>query len=229
MRALVLSVFVALLAAGCSDGKSQMHVKTGGPGGSGAGDPDFGSPNPLDPTHVPGRLVRRLRVSQLRATFPVVFGNDAAGKPITWMVNSTTSGFDFYRAPLGEPDYLNTTDETAEVSALYVKFIDDAARDACNRALTADNGRADPNARVLIRHTERTATYATDPAGIDANLRYLRLRFHNIPVTPGDDSPITGLRQVFNAAVSAATASPSIEGWRAVCVALVTAPEFSIY
>ena len=47
-------------------------------------------------------------------------------------------------------------------------------------------------------------------------------------VGSGDDGPIAGLQKLFANAL-AANGGSTLEGWRAVCIALVTAPEFSLY
>ena len=173
------------------------------------------------------RSARRVSVEQLRRSFPVVFGNDASGQPITWTVGAR-SGFDAFSKALGEPDYADVVDENLDPSPLYVKFIDDAARDACNKALTADFARADASQRALLRYVQLSDTPQSAPEAVSRNLRYLRLRFHGLHVADADDGPIAGLRQVFSDSI-AANGGSAKEGWRAVCVALATAPEFSLY
>src|SRR5207253_227017 len=81
------------------------------------------------------------------------------------------------KAP-GEPDYADVVDENLDPSPLYVKFIDDAARDACNKVLTADLGRADAAQRALLRYVQPADTPQSAPDAVSRNLRYLRLRFH---------------------------------------------------
>jgi hypothetical protein len=170
------------------------------------------------------RNARRVSIEMLRRSFPVVFGNDLAGQPITWTVGGRT-GFDAYTRALGEADYADVVDENLDPSPLYLKFLDDAARDACNKVLAADFARADPAQRALLRYVA-----LTDTAGdaLNKNLRYLRLRFHGTHVADADDAPIASFRQLFTDSM-AANAGSVKEGWRAVCVALVTAPEFSLY
>ena len=181
---------------------------------------------PVDPSSQPqSRTARRASIEMLRRSVPVVFGNDLAGQPITWMVSSTKTGFDAYSRALGEADYADVVDENIDPSPLYVKFIDDAARDACSKVLAAD---AQRSARTLVKYAALTDTPQGAPAAIDRNLRYLRLRFHGLFVAPADDAPIAGLRQLLTDAIAVNGGSVT-EGWRAVCVALVTAPEFSLY
>jgi hypothetical protein len=170
------------------------------------------------------RNARRVSIEMLRRSFPVVFGNDLSGQPITWTLGTRT-GFDVYSRALGEADYADVVDENLDPSPLYLKFIDDASRDGCNKSLTADFGRTDPAQRALLRYVQLTDTSGD---GLNQNLRYLRLRFHGVHVAEADDAPIAGLRQLFNDSL-AANAGSVKEAWRSVCVALVTAPEFSLY
>ncbi|MFL5457110.1 MAG: hypothetical protein ACJ78X_11965 [Myxococcales bacterium] len=180
---------------------------------------------PADGNPAPSsRATRRVSIEMLRRSFPVVFGSDLDGEPITWTVGDQV-GFDAFSRALGEPDYFDVVEANLDPSPLYLKFLDDAARDGCGKALAADAARPDPRRRALLRHAN-----LSDIAGaaIDRNLRYLRLRFHGIHVGSRDDGPIAGLRQLFANAV-VANGGSTIEGWRAVCIALVTAPEFSLY
>jgi hypothetical protein len=153
---------------------------------------------------------------------------------ITWLLYAKPA-LDRLSDVLGEADYANRTDDNLEPSPLYVKFMDAAARDVCNRALTADALRTDPTTRVLTRHVEKTDSVQTNAAGIDANLRYLKLRLHGVKAQEGDDTLIAPLRTLFTDTVTAAASGGTVdeydvkEGWRVVCVALVTAPEFHLY
>ncbi|MEW6433168.1 MAG: hypothetical protein AB1730_16815 [Myxococcota bacterium] len=170
---------------------------------------------------------QRLTVRQLANSMPVALGGN------TWQVGAQ-NGFDARRATLGEPDYIAVVDENLEPSALYLKFMGDAARDGCTRAANADASLAQSQ-RTLTRFVGLADTVTSNRAGVDENLRYLKLRFHGVKVQPGDDAPIAGLRTLFDTAVKAAagTATPTQahvkEGWRAVCVALLTAPEYHLY
>lgn len=170
----------------------------------------------------------RLSIRQLAASMPVVLGGN------TWMVSSTAQGFNSRSATLGEPDYINEVEENREPSALFMKFMGDAARDGCTRTANADAALT-ANSRVLMRFVSLTDTVTSNRTGVDENLRYLKLRFHGVKVQSADTTSIAGLRTVFDAAVRGAagtntpTAAHVKEGWRAVCVALLTAPEYHLY
>ncbi len=191
---------------------------------------------PIDPAKKPvtSAVSQRISVAQLRGAFPVILGTDVNGKDITWMSGSTPA-LDKMADVLGEADYAFVTQDNRAPSALYLKFMDDAARDVCDRALKADAARPQATDRVLLRYVGPTDTVTTNAAGVDQNLGYLTLRFHGIKVKDGDAARLAPLRKVFSDSVTAAAAGQSVtaahvtEGWRAVCVGLVTAPEFHLY
>jgi hypothetical protein len=229
------AVTVAVLCSACGEGPDDKA-----PGGPAVGIDERGPATPIDHTPVdPGKIVksastRRLSVQQLRWSLPKIFGVDAADKPITWMVG-TNEGLTRFDDPLGDPDFLDTTEEGLEPSPLYLKFMDDAARDVCNRALLADAEKASKADRVLLRHVEPVDTAESAAAAVAENLRYLKLRFHGVYVAKDDQAGIAPLLALFADATAAAAATeppaeePATEGWRAVCVGLVLSPEFHLY
>ncbi|MDP1823938.1 MAG: hypothetical protein Q8L48_11875 [Archangium sp.] len=207
---------------GIGGGSGGGQVSTGGGSGGGAG--GGGGAVVTGPRSAEAQ---RLTVRQLAQSLPVVLGGN------TWMVGSA-QGFNARSATLGEPDYLGTVDENLEASSLYQKFMADAARDGCTRAANADAALA-ANARVLMRFVALTDTVTSNATAVNENLRYLKLRFHGVKVSPADTASLGGLRTVFADAVrgAAGTGTPTQahvkEGWRAVCVALLTAPEYHLY
>jgi hypothetical protein len=222
-------------------------IAPGAPPPGGGATVDVAEPTPVLPIDHPpleeetgpgtrSAQVRRLTLPQVRQSLAAVLGNDVNGAPITWMVSTTVTGFDRYGGALGQADFLNITEDAVEPSALYAKFMGDAARDACNRALAADKDRTNPTDRVMTRFVEQTDTVAKNPEGIDRNLRYLKLRFHGVKVPDDDVERISGLRTLFDTAVKKASsnaANPSQAqvrvGWHVVCVGLLTDPEFHLY
>lgn len=199
----------------------------GGAGGGSGGGTAAGGGGGSTPTGPASADTQRLTVRQLAQSLPVVLGGN------TWMVG-TNNGFNTRAATLGEPDYIAVVDENLEASTLYQKFMGDMARDGCTRTANADAALA-ANARVLMRFVSLTDTATSNAAAVDTNLRYLKLRFHGVKVATTDTTSIAGLRTVFTDAVrgAAGTATPTAahvrEGWRAVCVALLTAPEYHLY
>lgn len=158
---------------------------------------------------------QRLTVAQLRDSLPVVLGTDSSGAPVTWMIGNNV-GFTARSATLGAADYLARVDDDLEPSPLYVKFMFDMAHDACNRVITADAAKAQGD-RTLTRYTD-----------VNQNLRALRLAFHGVKVPDGDDTGIASYRKLYDDALAGSNNNPT-EGWRAVCVALLTAPEYHFY
>jgi hypothetical protein len=131
-----------LLGGGAAGGGSAGGATGGGTGGGAV---------------VPGPASagsRRLSTRQLMKSMETVLGGSI------WMVGGT-NGFDARSRTLGEPDYIAVVDENLEPSALFLKFMDDAAKDGCTRAVTADQGRA-ANQRVLYKTVSLTDTVASN-------------------------------------------------------------------
>ena len=169
------------------------------------------------------RSVTRLSTEQLRLSLITTFGTDAGGKPMAWSFQGKNGDIDALSddglaATLGKPDYVQVMAEDLSPSSLYVKLVDDMARDVCPKAIAADAGRAQAD-RVLTRFA------GADEAAQAKNLRYLKLRF--LGEASEDDDPVADLAAVYAAAASGADAEDS--GWTAVCVALLTSPAFHLY
>lgn len=221
--------FVALAACNGSDDEGKTPAKPGlegqGPAGALEHPPFDGPPGSSAST-------QRLTVAQLRRSFAIALGKDASGNDITWRLPNGTDGFTVNASPLGEPDYLRTTARATDPSLLYAKFVDDAARSGCDQALTADLARTQKGERAILRHVEWTDTAPGAAAAIDTNLRYLKLRMHGVKLA-SDPAATKSLATLFTTATTGSTdpdpAKKVRAGWRAVCVALVTAPEFQIY
>lgn len=176
-----------------------------------------------------GRLVRRLPLDTLQAAMTRVAGTDINGKPLEWTVNGVNGFSDaaFGRA-LGRPDYRAATEESGVSTALYMKFVGDAARDLCGKMARNDLKRTDPATRALFPKADADGG-ATEEQQI-ANVRYLILRFLGLRVA-ADHPMVAPLREVFHsgrdtAVQAGAELSPSAEGWRGVCVTLFESPLF---
>ena len=120
---------------------------------------------------------QRLSIAQLRASLPVLMGSELDGGPVTWRLGNGQPGLDAMALSLQEPDFVQITQEDLSPSPLYLKFMDDAARDVCNRALNADFQRTG-TARVLLPFVSNTDTPATNLNGFNQNLRFLKLKLH---------------------------------------------------
>jgi hypothetical protein len=167
---------------------------------------------------------QRLSIRQMAASMPVILGGDS------WLINKS-NGFNVRSATLGEADYIDVVTENLEASALFMKLMGDAARDGCSRAVNADKSRAQGD-RIIYRFAGLTDTASSNVKAIDDNLRYLKLRFHGVRVIASDTSTIASLRTLFSDVVSASAGSAEQkvkEGWKTVCVALFSAPEYNLY
>jgi hypothetical protein len=187
-------------------------------------------PHGLDGSARPelGRDARRLRIDALAAAMTRVAGTDVNGAPLQWKVNNVDGFSDAaFGKALGRPDYRNVTDENPTSSAMYLKLVGDAARDLCTQMAKNDQKRIDPATRTLFPKAAIDGT-ATE-ADVDANLRYLLLRFLGLRLA-SDHPMVTKLRGVYDAGVATSAEgsaiAPEAEGWRGVCVALYESPLF---
>ena len=172
------------------------------------------------PPEVPWASRRRMDIDQLNASIRRVTGG------IGWTDGSGDDLFVELAGTLGKPDFVDSTMEDLTVSLLFQKFLGDAARDVCGelaeREVDADAG-ADP---VLLLHVGASDTADTNPAGVDQNLQALLLRFHGQSV-PLDSERLNPWRWLFTSSVHV-TGDPVV-AWRAVCVGLITHPDFYSY
>lgn len=167
------------------------------------------------------RTRRRLDLDQLDQSFRVVSG-------FSW--TRRTGGRDVDRLQeladtLGKPDFIDVVDEDLSPSPMFLKFLDDGARAVCDRWLDADASRA-PSERTFFALTEPNTTYSADPAAARANIQALMLRAHG-RWTELDDPVLDRWLSVLQAAEQ--NELPTRAGWRAVCVALFTHPDFYLY
>ena len=130
--------------------------------------------------------------------------------------------FEVFASSLGVPDYIEATREDRSASALFHKFLDEAARHACSDLMVRETS-GQPFEPHLMVHATASDTVASDPAAIDANLRYLLLRYHGRKVV-GDAAALNAWRWLFES-VTHVTGEPAI-GWRGVCVGLISHPDF---
>lgn len=172
------------------------------------------------------RARQRMNLDQLSAAISRASGG------IGWTEGAGNNEKDLFvelAATLGSPDYIEITTEDLDASALFHKFLDDAARQVCTTLV--DQEAADPTLeRTLMKYVEPSDTLATNPDGVTDNLRYLLLRFHGHRVN-ADTPVLEQWRWLFQtvSTFSAGDALGPATGWRAVCVALITHPDFYSY
>jgi len=164
---------------------------------------------------------RRMDIDQLDASIQRVTGG------IAWTESGPGSDnqFEELSSTLGKPDYIDSTQEDLTVSLLFEKFLGDAARSVCAELIESELAAA-ATERVLMVEVEPETTTAEDAAAIEANLRYLLLRYHGEDL-PSGDSRLTPWTWLFESSVHV-SGSP-VAAWHAVCVGLITHPDFYSY
>ena len=209
-RALGALAAALAFALACGGGDPADH----GAGSSGGDDPML----PSDPDDVrrepaggldgpPARQPSRLTADQFHASLVV-----ATGQP--W------PAFERFAGAMGRPDYFEVTEENVQASVGFDKLAGDAARDSCAAAVAADV--AGGGAGVILRHASATDT---DRARLLENLRYLLLRFHAVRVTDDADQRLAPFLRILESPLEADMPTR----WQAVCIGLVTHPDFLTY
>ena len=192
-------IAAALTLLGCSDSK---------PGGEDKTPPEVEptSPSELDP----GRRVRRLSADQFHKSLQVATGQ-------AW------SKYDEFSSALGRADFAEITTEGADLSVTFDKLVLDAARETCKKAVTADQA----GGTVILR--DATVSDRGE-AEMVSNLQYLYMRFLGFKIDSADDvrlSPWISLLR--DGDVTALPDSTIAQRWEAVCIGLVTHPDFLTY
>jgi hypothetical protein len=158
----------------------------------------------LAPLAIASRGTRRLSVDQLSRSIDVI-----GQLPI-----GTVKLPDSLALALGRPDYLHVTDETLEPSPLFMKFMMDLAGSVCTNLSDYDPMRPEAQ-RVLTRYADE-----------EQNLRYMLVRFTGLEGARAD-AYVPRLKTA--RAAGAQSARGEKGGWEAVCIALITSPEFLVY
>ncbi len=204
-------------------------------------EPDPVEPDPIDPSPVdvgtivdtpltppapepeaPARLKKRMDIDQLDAALRRATGG--IGWTTTAANGTVTNNFETLSLTLGKPDYLQNTQEDLEPTALFQKFLNEAARVACDELATKEQtGQVEP---VLMVGVEDGDTLANNPAAVEANLQRLLRRFHGRVYAP--DAPgFVRWRWLFESASHVTDDSMIV--WRTVCAGLIVHPDFYTY
>ena len=164
--------------------------------------------------HEATRRVRRLTADQFYRSLVTVTGQE-------W------SSYERYADALGRPDLAEVTDEGRDLSVTFAKLVDDASRATCRAAVLADR-EVPAGEGTILRHVS-----ASDraPAALATNLRYLFLRFLSVELTSDDDPRLEPWMAVLTTppAEGEFTDRAMEDRWQAVCVGLVTHPDFLTY
>lgn len=214
---------LALATTGCDDDPDPGQTVAdmgGGAGGVGGGMEPEPDPNPearLD------RAAGRMTIEQLARSIPVITDG------LRWTEDFGAGEVDMLEVlsgTLGAPDYLRITEENLEPTLIIAKFLQDASQRICLRWV--DRDRAQPAAdRSLVTHEDWAST---DEARVRENLRRLQLRFYARHIADAADPGLDPLYRLFVDASSTAPPDRAArDGWLAVCIAMMTDPEFVLY
>lgn len=191
-----------------------------------------------------GRAARRMNVRQLREALRAATGANWVARrtvsdpdsPTGTRVDPEADMFDVLAATLGRADYVTSTRNSIDPGVTFSKLAGDAARATCASAVTRD-ATVERASRNIMREVDPTTTVASDRAAVRRNLSVLVLRFWGRTVDPADPQ-LDSLERLFERAstlpavregTTMRVATTPSDGWRAVCVALATDPQFLTY
>ena len=178
----------------------------------------------VEPTSA--RQLRRVSVEQLLRMLPQVTGG------IRWVEDFGQGPVDILEllAPsLGAPDYRGVTHELLEPNLLMSKFLSDGAQRVCHTWVQQDRSALGAERTLVKPYQEGLAWDDRSTAQVRYNLKRLLLRFFAFTVTQDDHPRLQALEELFNTVVATSPTDPSGDAWFAVCLALMTDPEFTLY
>jgi hypothetical protein len=148
--------------------------------------------------------------------------------------NNDVNLFESLSSTLGKPDFIEQTHEDLTPSSLFIKFLDDAARQVCGKRIDLDleaianpqNGVSDPQV-TLWGTLAPDETQQADAEAVNQQIRALVLRFHSHDLPQGESPRLAYWRWLFETA--SLVDHNTISGWRALCIGLITHPDFYSY
>ncbi len=164
------------------------------------------------------RSRRRMNLDQLQAQIAHATGGRQ------WIANNKNQ-FEALAATLGRPDYISTLFEDLSAGPVFQKFLGDAARSIC-AGMADDEIELPPGERILMASVTPEDTVESNPEAVDANLVQLMLRFHGLSV-PSEAPVLAKYRWLFQSVTH--TTKNAADGWRIVCIALMSHPRFYSY
>jgi len=189
---------------------------------------EVSEPEPIDIGDQPYRPRRRMDIEQLDQSIQRVTGG------IEWR-SGGRNGFSRFASMLGVAEYVERTVEDRSVSVLFLKFLNDASRDVCERLMNQEFDAESEAEKVFLVRASVEDRLPEGQERIEANLRYLLMRFHGRFVAEGSTevNPWSEmLEQVAAEAVAEdeGDAEPDYRaGWESVCVGLINHPDFFTY
>jgi hypothetical protein len=167
---------------------------------------------------LPPRSRRRMDLDQLDAAIRVATGG------LAWEERGRNQ-LEELAPTLGKPDYIQVIDEDLSPSAMFQKFLNDAARAVCDRLMVEDPMRP-ASERTFFVEAEQEQGVARKPQAVRNNLTQLLLRFHGRPVQANGPElqPWVELMKAVEAGGGDAG-----DAWTAVCVGLIIHPNFYTY
>ena len=136
---------------------------------------------------------------------------------------------DQYAATLGQPDFDQVVQESNDISISFVKLAGDAAREVCRDAVNADLELETQADRIISRDVD--SMDPMDPS-VERNIRYLVLRFHGIYITDDLDSRLDPWVSLIRSELPEEPEerlNQMPDRWKAVCVGLISHPDFMTY
>lgn len=222
----------ALVVAGCYQGGPMIagediepapppgRVPTDDDEGDDDGEPSDDGPDSGEPGHhgegdadePPGRHMRRMTAAQFHRSLVTV-----TGQP--W------PHFDEFAGAMGQADFAEITDESRDLSVTFDKFVHDAALHSCAAAIAADGDGSD--AGIVMRWV---GVAERDLVKIRRNLDYLMLRFLGQEMAD-EDPRVEPWMDLLTAEPDEGEIDDELmrERWTAVCIGLVTHPDFMTY
>jgi hypothetical protein len=143
--------------------------------------------------------------------------------------------FERLSSTLGKPDFIQQTVEDLTPSALFLKFLDDAARSLCVQRASLDLQRAageevsalTPEQDVWGPLWGELNLEEHSDAEREAQLRHLTLRFHGHTLPEGDSPQLAYWQWLFES-TRLVSDQPELP-WVALCVGMINHPDFYSY
>jgi hypothetical protein len=136
--------------------------------------------------------------------------------------------FEKYAEAMGRADFAEITDEGRELSVTFDKFVHDAALHTCSAAIAEDGDGSDSGTTGTVMRWVSVSERETKK--IRRNLDYLMLRFLGQEMRD-EDPRVEPWMNLLTAEPDEGELDDELmrERWTAVCIGLVTHPDFITY